>query len=959
MAVFHFEIKSDRRKGGKQTSALQHVKYINREGPYQDVDERELIKIPAENVITGPELHEHAPGRELLLYSSPFGVIKQDDSGIRVSRNASTQTVAIALEVARRLYGNALELRGQERFQQQAVTASSQLHLDIQFQSKLHQEAVAQKVKEQEHERRIFEAAGGRYRVPVFSPGDITLSPGIPGIFSGGSGGGESGSGILESDTERHTVTEIARTGWSLPALSGRNVVLSRRQPDVLLSHDEGLQLQRRIRRRQNALPKLRWDVSVTRKNAVEASVNEILHNLQYHLDKTFASSHVQYINRESVFEQRGGCVYKAHHLPRWAKDNPLNFFRAADEHERDNGERYKEIVFSLPNELSLSQQKEIIQRFLDAHMKNYYYAYAIHDKIGTMSNGEHHTHVHLMFSTREIDDCERKQERQPDVFFSRVNPKHPEKGGCRKSGIWNGKNRAKNLSVLREDFARIQNEVLAKYGIPVRVDHRSLKARRQEALAKGNTFLAELLDRVPERAVGPLALLERGNRNVLAQKKLRALNQSKEKNIVAKTFLMDGMRRDKLMKRIQELEANTKQLDELLNQDEKAALADTLQKIQHQQDDLQAAFDASIWAAAATESSMLAFMKENEREAWQTFKAAGQELKHWQDFYSSIQEDAFPDPAQLQELRAAISRETAKIRQAMRQQAPAIRTIFSRLNESHTKRDIMRHAGSLLFDGRLTKAKIDSLIQQQEKELANLQNRYQRLTDSLRQSPSYTAGVVADCMELSLKELYAKEHQVRAEMRQLAKRVISPARAKAMAENVYTKGEFKKLRAAEREFAKKTAAGKLSPEECTAQQKKLQEWRSRLESSCASMEAQAKIQEICAGILRKNAPQAMAYQKVQQEHQIIAAAITEAKAQADAARHQSYRDRDQTLYRATGTTPAMGYMEPPHMIAAAMAGNTDCAVLVAKSKKDVPDDWSLLSESEREDLKNDTSKMM
>ena len=425
------------------------------------------------------------------------------------------------------------------------------------------------------------------------------------------------------------------------------------------------------------------------------------------------------------------------------------------------------------------------------------------------------------------------------------------------------------------------------------------------------------------------------------------------------KTFLMDGMRRDKLMKRILELEANTKQLDELLNQDEKVALTDTLQKIQRQQDDIQAAFDASIWAAAATESSMLAFMKEDEREAWQTFKAAGQELKHWQDFYSSIQEDAFPDPAQLQELRAAISRETVKIRQAMRQQIPTIRTIFSRLNESHTKRDIMRHAGSLLFDSRLTKAKIDSLIQQQEKELANLQDRYQRLTDSLRQSPSYTAGAVADYMDLSLKELYAREHQVRAEMRQLAKRVISPARAKAMAENAYTKGEFKKLRADEREFAKKTAAGKLSSEESAAQQKKLQEWRGRLESSCASMEAQAKIQEICAGILRKNAPQAMAYQKVQQEHQVIAAAITEAKAQADAARHQSYRDRDQTLYRATGTTPAMGYMEPPHMIAAAMAGNTDCAVLVAKSKKDVPDDWSLLSESEREDLKNDTSKMM
>ncbi|WP_337567558.1 hypothetical protein [Mitsuokella jalaludinii] len=444
-----------------------------------------------------------------------------------------------------------------------------------------------------------------------------------------------------------------------------------------------------------------------------------------------------------------------------------------------------------------------------------------------------------------------------------------------------------------------------------------------------------------------------------MLRKNFAPLNQSKEKNIVAKTFLMDRMRRDKLMKCKQELEANIKQLDGLLNQDEKAALAGTLQKIQSQQDALQAAFDASIWAAEATVSSMLAFMTEDEREAWQTFKATGQELKHWQDFYSSIQEDAFPDPAQLQELRAAINRETSNLRQAMRQQASTIRGIFSRLNAAHTKRDIMRHAGNLLFNARLTKAKIDGLIQQQEKELANLQDRYKRLTDSLRQSPSYTAGAVADYMDLSLKELYAKEHKVRAEMRQLAKHVISPARARAMAENVYTKGEFKKLRAAERDFAKETAAGKLSPEESTAQQKKLQEWRSRLESSCASMEAQAKIQEICAGILRKNAPQAMAYQKVQQEHQVIAAAITEAKAQADAARHQSYRDRNQTLYRATGATPAMGYMEPPHMIAAAMAGNTDCAVLVARSKKDFPDDWSLLSESEREDLKNDTSKMM
>ena len=51
--------------------------------------------------------------------------------------------------------------------------------------------------------------------------------------------------------------------------------------------------------------------------------------------------------------------------------------------------------------------------------------------------------------------------------------------------------------------------------------------------------------------------------------------------------------------------------------------------------------------------------------------------------------------------------------------------------------------------------------------------------------------------------------------------------------------------------------------------------------------------------------------------------------------------------------------MEPHHMIGAAIAGNRDCAVLVAKNKKNFPGDWTLLSQNEREDLKNDTSQMM
>ena len=185
------------------------------------------------------------------------------------------------------------------------------------------------------------------------------------------------------------------------------------------------------------------------------------------------------------------------------------------------------------------------------------------------------------------------------------------------------------------------------------------------------------------------------------------------------------------------------------------------------------------------------------------------------------------------------------------------------------------------------------------------------------------------------------------------------PARAFSMAQNVYTKGEFKKLRAAEREWRKAGQSERMTPEEQAATAKKLQEWRSRLEATCAKPEAQSKIHEICAGILRKNLPHLISYQKTQQAHQSITAAIQELKIQAEAARHQSYKDRDQVLYKTIGSSSSAGYASPPRMIAAAIAGNSDCAVLVAKNRKDMPDDWTLLSESDREDLKNNTAKMM
>lgn len=102
---------------------------------------------------------------------------------------------------------------------------------------------------------------------------------------------------------------------------------------------------------------------------------------------------------------------------------------------------------FCLP---TLSQLNLVIEK----HLSNYYYAYAIHEKIGMLSDEE------------------------------------KSKRGAHKNRNWAQKS---FLSVLCEDFAKIQNEVLSKNGFSIRVDHRTLKAQKEEAEPKDEVQLLML----------------------------------------------------------------------------------------------------------------------------------------------------------------------------------------------------------------------------------------------------------------------------------------------------------------------------------------------------------------------------------------------------------------------------------------------------------------------------------
>ena len=517
MFGFHFRVKSSNRKDGGSVSALRHEKYILREDEYKsDAQIRNQDK-SYKDCLTGKNANINLPKTERLIYESPFGNIKQDKNGIYVSEGASVETVAIAISVAEKIYGKSISVRGSDLFRAKNVKAASELKLPITFIHRALEKKNKTAKERIENDRREFERNGGKYSNPR-----VRIR-------------GRANENLQKPRTKLRSFGSLTEGGLRLPRLRECGVDSDANGGRVLLSGDQI----RYIRNKHRELSdKVRWDTASARKRIVEETAANILTNINH--SNEAAVGHIQYITRESIFSHKGGCVYVSEHLPKWAKGNSKKFWKMADLFERKNGERYKEIEFSLPNVLNLEAQKKIIEKFIEKNLKNFYYTYAIHDKIGALSDEERHPHVHIMFSPREIDDYERNIGRTPDKFFSRYNNKNPENGGCKKSDNWRDKNRFEYIYKLRCDFAEIENEVLEENGINLRVDPRSFEEQRKRAIINGNELLVKVLNRVPEKYIKEIAKINDENNPIIKKRKEERQQIKKQIQNIEDKFIND-----------------------------------------------------------------------------------------------------------------------------------------------------------------------------------------------------------------------------------------------------------------------------------------------------------------------------------------------------------------------------------------------------------------------------------
>ena len=912
----HFHIETDKRPDGKKISAIEKVDYINREGKYADLDEERLRSHDIfQHTISAPSASKHHLDRERMLYESPFGSIKQTVNGeIMVSKDASVETISIALAVASKLYGDEkFSLSSNARFRGRALVAGSELDLPIRFTEENLNLKYQNMRKDERHGREQCNSTFGSGNRILRSGNRTGASVHFPDA--------QPGAQKIPTLQGKVRMSVLPKRDMEIHRGTGASVLLHG-APGVFVHNggtEQGSFVRRDIRGNGQSTEytlddgaagreRPRWHLGTERRYRAIETATKIL--------RTYGFSHIQYINREAAFQKRGGCIGKGNFLPAWAEGDPKRFFAAADLYERANGERYKEIRFALPNELPFEAQKEIVENFIALKLKDHYYAYAIHDKIGAMSEGEHNVHVHIMFTTRKNDEYEKTVGRSDAIFFSRASviSGHPERGGCPKDKYWIEDKRNKTLkNDLRPVAANIINEMLARHGFDYQVSETSLKARKVKAEESGDVLLAKILDRDPEEHLD-LKICLRDGKPVDELKERRKIKKAEATDAYTAELMKNLINEKKIQNALAPAKAH---LDWMLKR--KIGNQETLLALKK---DLDAKTKAMLWTKDSYLAAAKKFMRKEEKKRLEDFWDLCQTKIGLENMLRAAEEDK-------SDSSDAIVRRIEDHRKLIQAAAPKIAEIFARLRKQ--KLDVLREQRAMLQKNTAAKAKLIAALRATKniwtKEAAA------RAKATEEKARTYKMSDVRQLLFIQHQKIKDLVEVQEALVEELKKKVIPQGRAIAIAASKFTGGATKKVRADFRELEKRERylhndqakyqadesiwkdMGEGHPyyradldarkvdltrreKELATRRKELEAEKSRLTKLISTPNAKAMIQKIALGVMAKNQPAVQEYESALAKLEGLRKHMDVTEARMEATKKQMLHDRDKRLYK-------------------------------------------------------------
>ena len=170
---------------------------------------------------------------------------------------------------------------------------------------------------------------------------------------------------------------------------------------------------------------------------------------------------------------------------PEWVQDRAALWNAAEARETRSNSVTAREWELALPSEVSDADRIEITRAFASQLVERYGVAadVAIHAPHREGDQRNHHAHI---LTTTRVMSAEGLTDKTRILDASST-------GGP-------------EIEAMRGVWAELQNAALERAGEVERVDHRSLEAQREVALAQGDELRAEALDREPELKLGPAA---------------------------------------------------------------------------------------------------------------------------------------------------------------------------------------------------------------------------------------------------------------------------------------------------------------------------------------------------------------------------------------------------------------------------------------------------------------------
>ena len=985
MAMFHFRLKSDKKPNGTKISAVKHVEYINREGSFAHDEHWQENNKFVGDFITTAQTANALNGLETLLYKTDdFGSIKNSAKGIEVTENASTTTLSIALMLAAETMNHQpLIIKGSPDFHKAVLQTALLANLPVTFADRLLQNEFERLKERKADDDKKFIANGGIIVTKRPNP-KSSVAP-----------------------THAKSIEDATKIGLRLPTLSQLSLTHSESKgTDMFLPDDESGELDSLAK---DCYEHVRWDFSSEQTRLAKWTANKILENIAETMEQHSALSHVEYINREKAFAKSGGCIFHAHRLPKWAKNDPKKFFQAADRYEGKGNRRYMEIEFALPNELkTVEQYRQIIDAFIAKHLSNHYYAYAIHNKIGVMSDGQHHPHVHIMFSERLIDDVEQKKERAACNFFkyparrkkdgSEPSFEERRKHGAPKNRNWSDKS---FLTVLRADFAQIQNEILERNGYSIRVDHRSLEAQKEEAEKNGDTFLARLFSRVPEEYVGVISCKEEDDPKIKRLKEFRSLRKQ-HFDLVMK---LDAIAKEKEELEVKDaVQISTTNAKNFTNSQEfisQKFLSQYQQELKAKM--FTAVAEVNKWKRViisyhdAQEQAKLEYMTKSERELWQKYSETLAQKKQLEEFLQTLKK---PDEKHKEALKvynalvAGVNSKILSLLSVARLIKKSVAEIEKKLESPDCKKNILLVTHQILQANLYAKKMLRRESDNLARAVVALQYEIfaQTLTDDNKNI--YRTREVYDIIRhqyFGLKKEYERTLDLKFD---LQKRIISPQRALAMAKNVFVGGDLKRLRATIRQYKKdeqrlaqnivaftqsenifqnrdwSAVSRSIFAQEkyLLAKQKTLievekarlanlklsiEQKQTELDSLFQKPDAVKKIELIAARILRKNYKFVRRLEEIETHVKNLAQRMNHAKEQLDALKIQLTLDKPNTCYKVNNSDNS-SCNSLASIIADAILKEPQAAQLVARFGGDnleMEKDWEMMTEFDKDEI--------